>query len=136
MFPKTHVRCRGYSATLHLKVLLDGSLESLGVGTDDLGDLLAILEQDKGGHGADAEFLSDIGDLVDVNLVEAGVGVGVGELDDLRCNDLAGTAPGSEAVEDHESALLSDGLVKVGLGLKVVNSFLAHCCGESSCGGV
>lgn len=77
--------CRGYPATLHLKVLLDGSLESLGVGTDDLGDLLAVLEQDKGGHGADAEFLSDIGDFVNVNLVEAGVGVGVGEPARQQC---------------------------------------------------
>lgn len=74
-----------HSVTVHLKVLLDGSLEGLGVGTDDLGDLLAVLEQDKGGHGADAEFLSDIGDLVDVNLVEAGVGVGVGEPTIRQC---------------------------------------------------
>ena len=63
----------------HLKVLLDSGLESLGVGTDDLADLLAVLEQHKGGHGADTELLGDIGDLVDVDLEEADVGVGVGE---------------------------------------------------------
>lgn len=60
-------------------MLLDGGLEGLGVGTDDLADLLAVLEQDEGGHGADAEFLGDLGDLVDIELVEAGVGVRVGE---------------------------------------------------------
>lgn len=63
----------------HLQVLLDGGLESLGVGTDDLADLFAVLEEQEGGHGADAEFLGDVWDLVDVDLVEAGVGVGVGE---------------------------------------------------------
>lgn len=62
-----------------LQVLLDGGLEGLGVGTDDLADLLAVLEQDEGGHGADAEFLGDLGDLVDIELVEAGVGVRVRE---------------------------------------------------------
>jgi hypothetical protein len=53
----------------------DGGLEGLGVRTDDLADLLAVLEQEEGGHGADAEFLRNVGDLVDVDLVEAGVGV-------------------------------------------------------------
>ena len=61
------------------EVLLDGSLEGLGVGTDDLADLLAALEEQEGGHGADAELLGDIGDLVHVELVELGVGVGLGE---------------------------------------------------------
>lgn len=160
-------------------MLLDGGLEGLGVGTDDLADLLAVLEQDEGGHGADAEFLGDLGDLVDIELVEAGVGVRVREpffgggffvsllfpfclvffpscffspfrkpgevwlsqvasdcvapgrilererreygrcclLDDLRGDDLAGTAPGCEAVEDHEGILYTHGGVKVGLAV-------------------
>lgn len=62
-----------------LKVGLDGSLESLWVGTDDLADLVAVLEQEEGWHGADAELLGHLWDLVDVELVETGVGVGVGE---------------------------------------------------------
>lgn len=61
------------------EVLLDGSLKGLGVGADDLTDLLAALEEQEGGHGTDAELLGDVGDLVDVELVELGVGVGLGE---------------------------------------------------------
>ena len=58
---------------------LDGGLESDGVGADDLADLLAVLEEEEGGHGAHALLLGDVGDLVNVDLVEAGVGVVVGE---------------------------------------------------------
>lgn len=54
---------------------LDGGLESLGVGTDDLADFVTALEQKEGGHSADAELLGDIGDLVDIELEEACVGV-------------------------------------------------------------
>lgn len=61
------------------QVALDSGLEGLGVRADDLGDLLAVLEQQEGGHGADAELLRDVWDLVDVELVEAGGGVFVGE---------------------------------------------------------
>ena len=60
-------------------VSLDGGLESDGVGADDLADLLAVLEEEEGGHGAHALLLGDVGDLVNVDLVEAGVGVVVGE---------------------------------------------------------
>ena len=63
-------------------MLLDGGLESLGVCADDLANLLAVLEQQESGHGANAELLGDVWDLVDVELVEAGVGVGVGEPDE------------------------------------------------------
>ena len=62
-----------------LQVLLDGGLECLWVGTDDLTDLLSVLEKEEGRHGADAELLGDVWNLVDVELVEAGLGVGVGE---------------------------------------------------------
>ena len=58
-----------------LVVGLDGSLESLGVGADDLADLVAALEQKEGGHSADAELLGNVGNLVDVELEEACVGV-------------------------------------------------------------
>jgi hypothetical protein len=62
-----------------LSVLLDGSLEGGRVGADDLADLLAVLEDEEGGHGADGVLLGGLGDLVDVDLEEAGVGVVVGE---------------------------------------------------------
>ena len=57
-----------------LVVGLDGSLESLGVGTNDLADLVTALEQNEGGHGADTELLGNVGDIVDVELEEACVG--------------------------------------------------------------
>jgi hypothetical protein len=56
-------------------VLLDGSLEGRGVGTNNGSDLLAILEEHESGHGADAQLLGNLGQLVDVNLVEASAGV-------------------------------------------------------------
>jgi hypothetical protein len=61
-------------------VLGEGGLDGLGVGADDGLDLSAVLEEDKGGHGTDSELLGDVGDLVDVDLVEADVlviGLGV-----------------------------------------------------------
>jgi hypothetical protein len=63
----------------HLSVLLDSGLKSNGVGANDLADLLAVLEEQESGHGADGLLLGDLGDLVDVDLVEAGVGVVVRE---------------------------------------------------------
>ena len=57
---------------------LDSGLEGLWVRADDLADLLLVLEQEEGGHGADAEVLGDVGDLVDVELEEARRGVGAG----------------------------------------------------------
>lgn len=60
-------------------VLLNAGLDGLGVRADNLANLLAVLKEDESGHGADAEFLCDIGDFVDVELVEARVGVLLGE---------------------------------------------------------
>lgn len=60
-------------------VLLNGRLECRGVGADDLCNLLALLEEEEGGHGADTELLSNVGNLVDIDLVESGVGEGLGE---------------------------------------------------------
>lgn len=62
----------------NLHVLLDSGLEGSGVGTNNGSDLLAVLEEDESGHGADAELLGDLGNLVDIDLVEAGAGVGRG----------------------------------------------------------
>jgi hypothetical protein len=65
----------GYRRIASLDVLLDGSLEGRGVGTNNGSDLLAVLEEHESGHGADAELLGNLGQLVDVNLVETGAGV-------------------------------------------------------------
>lgn len=60
-------------------LLLNSSLERLRVRADHLTHLLSILEDKKGGHGADADFLRDVGDFVDVDLDEVRGGVLVGE---------------------------------------------------------
>lgn len=58
---------------------LDRRLECLDVCTDNLSNSLAFLEEDECGHCTDSELLSDIGDLVDIDLVELGRRVCVGE---------------------------------------------------------
>lgn len=76
--------------------VLDGG----GVGTHDLVDLLAVLEEDEGGHSADAEFLGQVGDLINIDLDEEGIAVLLGEFLDLGADDLARTAPCSKGVND------------------------------------
>ena len=74
---------------IDLDVGLDGSLKRLWVGTDHLTNLLAVLEQEESRHGADTELLGDVWDLIDVELVEARIGVGVGhpvgDVVSIRC---------------------------------------------------
>lgn len=123
-----------------LFVLLDGSLDGRRVGTNDLGDLLAVLEEEESWHGADTQLLRDIGELVNVDLVELDTRVFLCKsaqalaadlsersaeehhlLDNLGCDDLAGTAPNGEAVDDVKAVLaifgllLLDDLLPVGL---------------------
>jgi len=122
-----HILCRV------LQVSLDGSLEGLWVRADDLGKLLAVLEEEEGRHGADAKLLGDVGDHVNIELVEARGGVFGGEpggqrwlawmerhvrrnvLDNLGRNDLAGPAPCSEAVKNKELILVFKGFLPFGL---------------------
>jgi len=70
---------------IRLDIVLDGSLKSRRVGTNDLRDLLTVLEEEESGHGADGELLRNLGHLVDVELVEARIGVVVGEPTDKPC---------------------------------------------------
>ena len=51
-------------------MLLEERLQGRGVGTDELVNLLAILEESEGGHGLDTELLGELGKLVDVELGE------------------------------------------------------------------
>ena len=62
-----------------LQSLLNSGLEGIWVGTDNLSNLLSILEQEERGHSANGELLSDIWNLVDVDLVEFGLRELVGE---------------------------------------------------------
>lgn len=79
-------------------MLQHGGLDGVLIGADDLGNLLAVLEDDEGGHGADAELLRHVGHLVDVELVEAHAGVLVGELGNDGRDDLARAAPRGKAI--------------------------------------
>lgn len=98
---------------MRLQVVLNGSLQSRRVGTDNLGNLLAALEQQESGHGADAQLLGNVRHGVDVELDERGVGVGLAELVDLGGHGLARTAPGCEGVEDDE-LVTGDGALEFG----------------------
>ena len=48
-------------------------------------------------------------------------------LDDLGRDDLAGTTPDGETIQDHQRVLLKC-LIELRLRLEVVNAFFAHCC--------
>ncbi len=52
------------------RVLLEKELQGRRVGAHELVDLLAVLEECKCGHGADAELLGQLGQFVDVKLGE------------------------------------------------------------------
>lgn len=69
---------------LHLQGLLNGSLESRGVGTDNLTDLVAVLEEQESRHGANGQLLRDLWELIDVDFVEFGGGEFVCESVDER----------------------------------------------------
>lgn len=72
------------------------------IGADNaVGKRLAVLEEDKGRHGGDAQFGSDLRELVNVDLEEAHGRVGLAELADPRSDVPAGRAPGGEEVDHH-----------------------------------
>lgn len=85
----------------------DGSTDSRGVGATDGVDQLAVLVEEEGGHSRDTVVSGDVGEVVDVDLVELDVVVGLAELVDSGGDGLARTAPLSEEVDD-------DGLLGVG----------------------
>lgn len=51
--------------------LLHCRFEGLFIGAYNLADLLAVLKEQEGRHGAHAELVSHVWDIVDVELVEA-----------------------------------------------------------------
>lgn len=113
------------SSFLHLQGLLNGSLESRWVGTDNLTDLVAVLEEQESRHGANGQLLRDLWELIDVDFVEFGGGEFVGEFADLWRNHLARTAPGRVAVNDLQDVLLVHGGLVLRSGLQVVHA-LTH----------
>lgn len=86
---QTHVEkstkheCKSIPSSTKPLLLLNGILNSsqkrLRVRAYDLSGLLAVLEDQEGGHGADAEFLRDVRDVVDIELDEVCGGELVGE---------------------------------------------------------
>lgn len=92
---------------------LDTSLEGGRVGTDDVLDLFAALEQNESGHGTDAQLGRDVAQLVDVDLIELGLAVGIAELLDLGGDGLARPAPGCEAVENDGLLGVDDLLIEL-----------------------
>ena len=83
MTSATRTQCPCASASLNdliatLQVVLDSRLQRRGVRTNHLADLIAVLEEEEGRHGAHGQLLRNFRDLVDVELVKAGVGVRVG----------------------------------------------------------
>jgi hypothetical protein len=79
---------------------LDTSLDGSGVSTLDLLLALTTLVEVEGRHSRDAVGSSDLGELIDVDLVELDVGVCLAELLEGRSDGLAGTAPGGVEVDD------------------------------------
>lgn len=81
-------------------MLEHGSVDGLLISADDLTDLLAVLEQDEGGHGTDAELLGHVRHLVHVDLVEAHVRVLIGQIGNVWRDHFARPAPGGVAVDE------------------------------------
>ena len=77
-----------------LKTLLHQCNQALLIRTHHLPDLLPILKHEESGHGAHAELLRHVGELVDVELVETRVGLDFGHFDDFGGDYFAGAAPG------------------------------------------
>jgi len=84
-----------------LGVLLDQLLQLVGVGPHQLRDLGVALHEDEGWHGADVELLCGVLGLVNVDLEEDDVFVGLGHFLDLGRDHLAGAAPRREEI-DHD----------------------------------
>jgi hypothetical protein len=90
----------------------DSSINSRRVGTTDGLDQFAVLEEEEGRHSGDAVLSGDVGEVIDVDLVELDVAVGLAELLNGGGNSLARTAPVGEEVNNNGLLGLGDlGLV-------------------------
>lgn len=96
---------------------LDATLQFDGISTNNPVDLLSTLEEDESRHGANTQIAGGLGQLVDVDLVELGLRVGLAELGHPGRDHLAGTAPRREAVQDN--CVLRRGDLSLELGVPV-----------------
>ena len=106
-----------------LFVVFDSSLQSRRVHTHHLSNLLSILEEQESRHGANAEFLRNVGALVDVKLDKVDVGVLLAPGVDFGGNGFAGAAPFGEGVDDDEFVAF-EGVVEFRLAIKVISMIL------------
>ena len=79
---------------------LHSSSDSRGHGTTDLVNILAILEEEKGGHSRDAVISSNIRNLLNIDLVELDIFVLSAQFLDQGSDGLAGTTPLSMEVDE------------------------------------
>lgn len=93
-------------------MLLNGSLDGRGIGADNLLNLFTALEEQEGGHGADAQLLGDVGALVDVELDKFYVWVVSAVVLNLGGDGLARAAPGGEGV-DHDELIALNGSIEL-----------------------
>lgn len=106
-----------------LFVVFDSSLQSRRVHTHHLSNLLSILEEQESRHGANAEFLRNVGALVDVKLDKVDVGVLLAPGVDFGGNGFAGAAPFGEGVDDDEFVAF-EGVVEFRLAIKIISMIL------------
>ena len=101
---------------LELEGFVYGGAEGGRVGAADGVDGFAAVEDDEGGHGADAVGARDGGVAVDVDLAEGdflGDGVFLGEALEGRCDHFAGAAPVGVDYRRRIDMLASEGARRV-----------------------
>lgn len=112
---KPPIQKKIYAKVLNLcKDSLETGLDSRGVSTLHLLLALTTLVEVEGGHGRDAVGSSDLGELVNVDLVELDVGVGLAHLLDGGGDGLAGAAPHGVEVDDDGTGGIGDLLLVLG----------------------
>lgn len=100
-------------------MLHNDRLNSRLVRSNNLLDLFAILEENKCWHSSHFQLCGNFGMLVHVDFVEACVGVGIRQLDDLRGDGLARTTPGCKGINHQEARLLNHIFILLAAARKV-----------------
>jgi hypothetical protein len=95
-----HKSTESHSINCLLQNSLQTSLNSGRVSTLDLLNTFTLIVEVESRHGRDTVISSNLSKLVDVDLVEVDVGVGVAQLLEEGGDGLAGAAPCGEEVDD------------------------------------
>ena len=102
---------------------LHSSSDSRGHGTTDLVNILAILEEEKGGHSRDAVISSNIRNLLNIDLVELDIFVLSAQFLDQGSDGLAGTTPLSMEVDEDGFLGAGDLFLPLSIALNTSVSF-------------